>query len=201
MKYVLLIVLWASFCIIHSVLASTGVTSWIENKFGQYYAFYRLAYNFVALATFFPLLIYTKGMDSIQVINIPYPWNLVPTLLLALSAVILVITILQYDILEFAGIRQVINFFSNSSSYSSRVVTTGLLRIVRHPAYLSVIILAWAQSNSLAEILASIVLTLYIMIGILREENKLAAQYGRLYIEYQQQVPMLIPFLRKRRKD
>ena len=38
--------------------------------------------------------------------------------------------------------------------------------------------------------------TIYVFIGIRIEEGKLIKEYGQDYVDYQQKVPMLIPFLK-----
>ena len=72
-----------------------------------------------------------------------------------------------------------------------------LLGIVRHPLYLSTIVFMWSLNSTWADILAHVVLTLYILIGIRLEERKLVIQLGSEYTEYQKDVPSLIPFTKK----
>jgi len=48
----------------------------------------------------------------------------------------------------------------------------------------------------MADIVVNIVLTVYIIIGTILEEKKLVLEYGETYIQYQKEVPMLIPFIK-----
>jgi len=84
---------------------------------------------------------------------------------------------------------------------SGGIKRDGLLGIVRHPMYLAVIILLWCNTFTASEIVVNTVLTLYIIIGTRLEERKLVLEFGDLYIRYQQEVPMLIPFVKKRNPD
>jgi protein-S-isoprenylcysteine O-methyltransferase Ste14 len=45
------------------------------------------------------------------------------------------------------------------------------------------------------------VLTIYIILGTFLEEKKLVLEFGDTYVKYQQEVPMLIPFTRTKRKQ
>jgi protein-S-isoprenylcysteine O-methyltransferase Ste14 len=49
-----------------------------------------------------------------------------------------------------------------------------------------------------ADLVVNTLLTIYIIIGTLLEEKKLALEFGDSYIKYQHEVPMLIPFIRPR---
>jgi protein-S-isoprenylcysteine O-methyltransferase Ste14 len=48
------------------------------------------------------------------------------------------------------------------------------------------------------DIVINAVLTMYIVIGTKLEEKKLVLEYGDIYIKYQQEVPMLLPFTKAR---
>jgi protein-S-isoprenylcysteine O-methyltransferase Ste14 len=48
-----------------------------------------------------------------------------------------------------------------------------------------------------AGIIVNIVLTIYIIMGTILEERKLVSEFGDAYVKYQQEVPMLIPFIKK----
>ena len=76
---------------------------------------------------------------------------------------------------------------------------TGILRIVRHPWYSGGIAFVWAAGPVTTVSLAvKIVLSVYLLVGAVLEERKLVAQWGASYQEYQQRVPMLIPWHRPR---
>ncbi|MEI6143491.1 MAG: hypothetical protein WCP85_29715 [Mariniphaga sp.] len=46
----------------------------------------------------------------------------------------------------------------------------------------------------MADIIVNLVLTVYIIIGTFLEEKKLVLEFGETYIQYQKEVPMIVPF-------
>jgi protein-S-isoprenylcysteine O-methyltransferase Ste14 len=103
----------------------------------------------------------------------------------------------SYDFLSFIGIRQIINFKRPLQSNSTgEIKRDGLLGIVRHPMYFAVIVILWYNTFKISDIVVNTVLTLYIIIGTRLEENKLVIEFGDVYIRYQKEVPMLIPFVK-----
>ncbi|ACV62993.1 hypothetical protein Dtox_2171 [Desulfofarcimen acetoxidans DSM 771] len=201
MKYLWLITLWISFGTIHSLLASTRVKGWFLNKLGKYFAFYGLAYNLISTVMALSIFLFMQTMNSNTIINYSYPWDMIQKLLLAGSVIVMAIAFLKYDSLEFLGIRQIMIFFSKNFllvNSQQHFINTGLFRIVRHPIYLAAIIFLWCKSKTVADIISSAILTMYIIVGSVFEERKLALRYGQDYLDYKKQVPMFIPFFKKR---
>jgi protein-S-isoprenylcysteine O-methyltransferase Ste14 len=48
------------------------------------------------------------------------------------------------------------------------------------------------------DIIVNTLLTIYIIIGTILEERKLVLEFGEAYVKYQKEVPMLIPFSKKK---
>ncbi len=71
--------------------------------------------------------------------------------------------------------------------------SSGVLSVVRHPWYLAVFILIWAQDLDPVRITVNAVLSVYLLIGTLLEERKLVLEFGNKYKTYQRQVSMFIP--------
>lgn len=66
---------------------------------------------------------------------------------------------------------------------------------VRHPVQLGVLIGIWlTPAMSYSHLMLSVMLTLYIFIGLRYEERDLIATLGNTYKEYQQRVRMMLPF-------
>ncbi|TYO96231.1 methyltransferase family protein [Desulfallas thermosapovorans] len=195
MKYLPLAVLWVAWATIHSIMISHRFTDWTKNKLGNRYRYYRLIFNVLALASFFPILFYSKMLDSTYVIRFSPPWNILQYALLALSLIIFVWSFRQFDFLEFLGIRQVMSKGANYKEPST-LIETGPYRFVRHPMYFGVLIFIWSLNATMADIITNIVLSIYIITGCLLEEKKLIAELGIAYIDYKKRVPMLIPFIK-----
>ena len=76
-------------------------------------------------------------------------------------------------------------------------VVAGAYRIVRHPLYFLNLTAIWAYPDITADRLVFNVLwTIWIVVGTLLEEKDLVREFGNEYLDYQRDVPMLIPSLR-----
>jgi methanethiol S-methyltransferase len=77
--------------------------------------------------------------------------------------------------------------------------TPGPYRYVRHPLYLGWFFAFWAAPTmTVSHLVFAIATTAYILIAIQFEERDLIAEHGSVYRDYRAQVPMVIPFTRKR---
>jgi len=200
MKYLIIALLWSGYCALHSYLISVGFTNALAKLLKKYYAFYRLFYNLISLVLIIPLLKYTNQIDSAIIISYGLPLTIVRYFLIAASILIFLWAFfIDYDSLFFFGIRQIINQNRTKSTESSEgLKKKGLLGIVRHPMYFALIIYLWCQTFTLAGIVVNIVLTIYIFVGTWLEEKKLVMELGETYRKYQEEVPMIIPFTKRR---
>ena len=64
--------------------------------------------------------------------------------------------------------------------------------------YLALIIYLWCQIFTLSDLIVNSILTIYVFIGTILEEKKLVLEFGDAYIKYQQEIPMLIPFIKNK---
>ncbi len=75
----------------------------------------------------------------------------------------------------------------------------GLHKYVRHPLYFGTLLFVWGLFlllPFLSNLIAVVVLTIYVLIGIHLEEQKLILEYGEKYKQYSKNVPKLIPKIR-----
>jgi protein-S-isoprenylcysteine O-methyltransferase Ste14 len=80
--------------------------------------------------------------------------------------------------------------------------TPGPYRLVRHPLYVGWLFAFWATPTmTISHLVFALATTGYILIAIQLEERDLVAQHGKLYADYREQVPMLVPFTRKQNVD
>jgi protein-S-isoprenylcysteine O-methyltransferase Ste14 len=192
--------MWAGFGVIHSVLISLRFTNWAKRLMGKYFAFYRLGYNLLAIVLFGVLLSVTNSLDSELIIKFISPWTILQKVLLVTSGVVIIWAFLSYDALEFVGIRQIMNMGHTRDTVQPRKITKkGLLGIVRHPMYLATIVFMWSLNSTRVDVFVHLILTIYIVIGIWLEERKLVKEFGSAYIEYQRDVPALVPFLKRQK--
>jgi methanethiol S-methyltransferase len=196
MKYFLIVLIWTGYCALHSYLISTGFTKLMMHRLKSYYAFYRLFYVLISIVLLYPVLRYTGHLQSEVIITYQPPWSVVRYVLVICSLLIFFKAfIFDYDALSFFGIRQILNFKKKKKiNPEEGIKKSGLLGIIRHPMYFALIVFLWCQTFKLSDLVANIVLTAYIIIGTILEERKLVLEFGASYVQYQNEVPMLIPF-------
>ena len=202
MKYLLIALLWTGYCLLHSFLISIRFTDLVTRLLKDYYAFYRIFYVFISLVLLIPLINYTAQLDNNVIIIYDPSLNIVRYVLISGSLLMFFWAFFfNYDSLSFFGIRQALNFGKiRKINPSEEVKRDGLLGIIRHPMYLSLIIYLWCQTFRMSDIVVNIVLTIYIVIATRLEEKKLVLEFGDTYVKYQQEVPMFIPFSKIRIK-
>jgi protein-S-isoprenylcysteine O-methyltransferase Ste14 len=191
---VLLIILWAVFFFLHSLLASTQVKLRAETLLGPHFRFYRLAYNVFSLI-FLSGILYLLVFADVDYLFAPTAVSTYAGYaLMGLGLLIIVLAFRNYDLGEFSGIRQL----AQQIHHPERLMITGLNRYVRNPLYTGIIVFAagyllWQPTGmNLATV---IVLYVYIYIGTRLEERKLEAVFGEEYRAYKKRVKMLIPFV------
>ncbi len=196
MKYLLIALLWAGYCALHSYLISIGFTNLLNRLLKKYSAFYRLFYILISLFLLIPLINYTAELDN-KVIIVYGPYLDILRYVLISGSLLMFFWafFFDYDSLSFFGVRQILNFAGiQKRNPSDEIKRKGLLGIMRHPMYLALIIYLWCQTHKMSDIVVNIVLTVYVIIGTNLEEKKLVLEFGEEYVKYQAEVPMLIPF-------
>ncbi len=84
---------------------------------------------------------------------------------------------------------------SVAASPPAPMVVRGPYRWVRHPIYLTTLLMIWSYPDLTADrLLLNGLFSLWILVGTLLEERDLVARYGAAYRDYQRRVPMLIPY-------
>ena len=201
MKYVMLMLLWISFCVLHSGLITTAVTSFLKRNLGDKYRFYRLFYNAVSIVTLIPAVVYTHSIRQTPF----FRWEgyLAPVryLLLVSGILIAYAGARHYDMRAFLGLRQLsAKVDHNLINTTGRIDSTGILGMIRHPFYSGSILLLWSGNLDTTRLIVNIILTVYLVAGTLLEEQKLIRELGDEYNTYRQQVSMLFPvkWLRKK---
>lgn len=199
MKYLEIALMWIGYCALHSYLISISFTKIITRLLKKYYAYYRLFYVLISLILLVPLINYTNQLDNSIIITYGPFLTIIRYILISGSVIIFLWAFfVNYDTLSFFGIRQILNQRKiKKLTPSNELKKNGLLGIIRHPMYLALIIFLWCQTFTLFNMLTNIILTIYVIIGTRLEEKKLVLEFGDVYIRYQQEVPMLIPFTKK----
>lgn len=199
MKYIILSLVWAGYCALHSFLISIRFTNTLIRILKEYYAFYRLFYVLLSFVLLVLVINYSSQIDNEIIITYAAPWSIIRYALMYGSLLMFFWAFFfDYDSLSFFGIRQIMQFGKKEPINSSKELKKkGLLGITRHPMYLALIIYLLSQNFRMADIVVNTVLIIYVFIGTKLEEKKLVLEFGDTYVKYQQEVPMLIPFTKR----
>jgi len=194
--YLLLALLWAAYCVVHSALISIRITNRMKATLAGKYRFYRLFFNGFSILTLIPLIMYSHSarFASEPLFNWHGYWHILQYCLIAVAAALMVSGARHYSLLQFLGILQIRkNSGRGAMTSSGDLDATGVLGIMRHPWYVAVFILLWMSSLNAAAITINLVLSAYIVSGTLLEERKLVKEFGEDYKRYQDRVSMFIP--------
>lgn len=93
------------------------------------------------------------------------------------------------------GIERVMRSLNKRQPLEMPFVVNGAYRIVRHPLYLFVLAAIWVYPDlTVDRLLFNTLWTVWIFVGTLLEEKDLIREFGTKYLNYQCNVPMLIPY-------
>jgi len=194
------LVLLSIFAIQHSIMARPAFKAWWTEIIGK--SAERSTY--ILLTSLALLLLFWKWQPINTVV-----WEVenssIVLLLIGISALgwgIVLLSTFMISHFELFGLTQIFDNFKNSTSQSSIFQTNFLYKIVRHPIMLGFIIAFWATPvMTFGHLLFSVVTTVYILIAVkYLEEKDLRKTLGKDYEEYQQNVPMIIPFSKRVKK-
>lgn len=186
---ILVIVTWG---MVHSLTASLNFKNFLRRVLGDgFMKYYRMLYNLFSVVSIVPILYLMFILPDQGLYQVPVPWSYVMFAGQGLSILLLFISLLQTDLLSFAGLRQIAEV-----EKPSKLVVSGVYRWVRHPLYTFMLAFAWlSPSVSLNSFVVYVAFTVYILVGIYFEERKLLREFGQSYADYKAVTPMLIPGL------
>ena len=186
----ILIGLWIVYYTLHSVLATTSVKEYFKIKLGKYFRYYRLGYSIFALMGLIAILLYQYSFASPALIHSVAVKYISAIFLVLPGLVIMLISIKKYFLL-LSGVRSI---FTPVATPELKV--NGIHKYVRHPLYSGTILFVCGLFfifPMLSNLIAAVLLILYVLTGIIFEEKKLVKEFGNTYINYMSDVPKLIP--------
>ena len=107
----------------------------------------------------------------------------------------MLISIKKY-FLSISGIKTLVT----EESPSNELRIDGVHKYVRHPLYLGTFLFIWGLFilfPYVSLLIANSIITIYTLIGIVFEEQKLQKEFGAAYTDYQKQVPKIIPSFKR----
>lgn len=192
--YLLLALLAGIWCVLHSWLISVSVTEYLKSALATQYRYYRLFFNAFSILTLAVVIWYRYDIRG----EIVFDWTgylrIVQFLMIVLGIVLFVQGAKKYDARRFLGLTQLKEDASlQGLTKSGELDTSGILQVIRHPWYASLLLIIWALPMDVAGLVLNSVFTVYLLIGAWLEEKKLLREFGDAYGNYQKSVSMLIP--------
>ncbi len=109
--------------------------------------------------------------------------------------VVMAICIKKY----FSNLSGLKTIFIDETTSGNSLLITGIHRYIRHPLYAGTFLFIWGLFIFLpyaSLLISNFIITIYTLIGISFEEQKLIQEFGHSYEEYKKKVPKIIPSLR-----
>jgi methanethiol S-methyltransferase len=178
--------------VVHSITASLGFKESLRRTLGGgFMKYYRLLYNVFSVVSFAPILYLMAVSPTRSLYQIPSPWSYLMLAGQGLSALLLMVAVLQTDTLSFVGLRQLFE-----EEKPGKLVKSGFYRFMRHPLYTFGLLFLWLSPNmTVNSFIVYLSLTVYILVGAYFEERKLLREFGQEYADYKAVTPMIVPRL------
>jgi len=188
----LLAVAWLVYFLVHSALASLRVKHFVAARWPWLMPKYRMVFNLVAAALLLVALALMLGWSGPPVLEWRGGWCWL-SLGLSLAALgLFVWSLMYYDISEFLGLRQ-LRAQETRVEDQEHFTISPLHRFVRHPWYFLALVLIWTRDMHAAQLLSSVFMSAYFILGSRLEETKLLAYHGDAYARYRERVAGVFP--------
>ena len=203
---------WASFGLVHSLLAADWVKARATDEFKP---FYRISYNILAGTHLGAILLLEWGGFPAKTL-FGWPDWMAWTLhaFQGLGWLLVLVAISGYDLGRFAGITETAEEIRARDAASKPgppaaraddppgpprpeiepLRVSGLNAYVRHPLYTGLLVVLWSRVFDEFQLASALWGTAYIVIGARFEERKLQRLYGEAYDHYRQAVPVFFPW-------
>ena len=189
----LLILFWIIYYTVHSMFAATSVKIFFKKVLRKYFRYYRLNYSIFVTITLIWLLYHQYSFDSPLLIK-SNGLKYISFLLMVLPGIVIMFFSIKKYFLLLSGVRSIF-----TPAPLPELKLDGIHQFVRHPLYSGTILFVWGLFfifPLLNNLIAVVLLTVYVFVGISFEEKKLIKEFGKKYEEYISNVPMLIPDLK-----
>ena len=196
--HIILIACWILYGVLHSVFAAVWFKKIVESLVGpRNFRYYRLCYNFFAALTLIALLGFQFSIPSTRLFDPSWP-VLAFSILCGVGGLSIMASCIRKYFANLSGIDVL-----TDKQQTPVLEQDGLHAYVRHPLFSGTLLFVWSLFfifPLLSNLLASVILTVYTLIGLVFEEKKLVEEFGESYKTYSKTTPRLIPFPRKYNK-
>ena len=183
---------WLVYFVLHSLLASIRIKSYVARHIPSLMPWYRLGFNLFAVL-FLVIPLWLTFSEPSTYLWRWQGWLLWVANILALMAIAGFFWSLKfYDGQEFLGFKQLKNNVRSVEDQESFRLSP-MHRFVRHPWYFLGLVLIWTRDMNLYMFISAVMMTLYFWVGSRLEERKLLVYYGEHYSRYMARVPGIIP--------
>jgi protein-S-isoprenylcysteine O-methyltransferase Ste14 len=185
------------FAVQHSLMARPFFKRWLTRFIPQ--AAERSTFVFASSLALIALFAFWQPMGGL-IWSIENPQaQILLHVLFAFGWLLVLVSTFLINHFDLFGLRQVWLNLHKKPYTQLRFGTPVLYRLVRHPLYLGFILGFWATPvMTVAHLVFALATTGYILIAIQLEEHDLMNAHPE-YAEYRRKVPMLIPFLGRRK--
>lgn len=190
LNHIILAILWMVYCVLHSVLASISLKNWVQKTFGSNYRYYRLFYTIFAALSLAAVIFYQVSINTPKTFE-QSTFSVVVGSIIALAGLGIMAVCIKKYFLSLSGLKSLFQ-----EAPSAELMIAGIHRYMRHPLYLGTFMAiwgAWIVFPYLSLLIANTIITGYTLYAIKLEEDKLVAEFGEQYREYQKTVPKLLP--------
>lgn len=194
-QHLILGVMWIIFCVLHSVLANNRIKKKIATQTPRFYKNYRFLYTLFAFATLGSVLYYQIQLSSPLLFTPKTAIALTGGTVMLAGGVIMLVCIKKY-FLSLSGLKSLVA----EEPVANELRIDGVHKYVRHPLYLGTFVFIWGLLlvyPYLSLLIANSIITIYTLIAIRFEEQKLVEEFGADYLRYKEQVPMILPSFKK----
>jgi methanethiol S-methyltransferase len=196
-NHVILGLLWIVYCVLHSLLASIPVKNGLNKLLGKKYKYYRLFYTLFAFLFLVWLIYFQIRIPTIRLYGSTI-FVLIAGSVVSLCGLALMLICIRKYFMSLSGLLSLVHEATHTS-----LMVSGVHRYIRHPLYLGTFAFIWGVFllwPFLSLLVANGVITVYTLMAIKLEEDKLVAEYGESYTQYREDVPMLLPCRRVKQK-
>ena len=189
-SHIILAALWIVYCVLHSLFASLIFKKWMECRMDKHFKFYRLYYTLFALIILAGIIFFQVSLSQ-KIIFKSNSFTLAIGGLVSITGLVIMTVCIWKYFIQLSGLRSLIE-----KRTGNKLMITGIHNYVRHPLYAGTFLFIWGLLLLLpywSLLIADSIITLYTLIGIRLEENKLVREFGKAYEDYQNEVPMIFP--------